>query len=457
MSTDCRDVTNCDSAPDMVSRGRRLAFNPYLILGLGAGASSAEIKAAYRALAKQIHPDRNFGKRWAEDRIREINRAYRMLSDSESRAKYDAKLALSRAMKQRRKLKGFAAVVGSFIMTASLTTLIGTILLDSHTRQRGVPMPALHTTTETTAVLLPYQVSMLTGAWESTSQASSAASEVVATTILPVDSERLPDHIEALPETQVVIPSADPAPSGAVPSGATDRNFALADEPMVQSSQRARPEAQNGESSFLSGEAPRPPIDVRSPSPVEASGSPSLVSATLATRQHKIADWKQYQNVHSRFSFRYPAEVLKLVGSDIENNDRLLISKDGQAILRIYSVANWPARTVDEYRQSLMATRYIGASFETPVQHDDGFVLSGIAGREAFYEHVGFSCDSRSIHGWLLVYPLAERDFYEEIVAEMRTSYRYDGDTPSPCGEVKARQTLPATRYGSSSTKANKS
>ena len=45
--------------------------------------------------------------------------------------------------------------------------------------------------------------------------------------------------------------------------------------------------------------------------------------------------------------------------------------------------------------------------------------MSGTLGAEMFYERVSFSCDRRSVHGWLLTYPVAERQFYDKIVEDM--------------------------------------
>jgi curved DNA-binding protein len=61
----------------------------YEILGVGRQASQDEIKKAYRKLALQFHPDRNPNNKTAEDKFKEANEAYQVLSDKDKRAHYD--------------------------------------------------------------------------------------------------------------------------------------------------------------------------------------------------------------------------------------------------------------------------------------------------------------------------------------------------------------------------------
>jgi len=66
-----------------------MALDLYQRLGLKRGASEAEIKKAYRSLAKQLHPDRNKDKPDAAKRFSEVTHAYDLLSDKDKRARYD--------------------------------------------------------------------------------------------------------------------------------------------------------------------------------------------------------------------------------------------------------------------------------------------------------------------------------------------------------------------------------
>lgn len=61
----------------------------YKILGVDKKASQADIKKAYRALAKKYHPDKNKGDKAAEEKFKDISEAYEVVGDEEKRKQYD--------------------------------------------------------------------------------------------------------------------------------------------------------------------------------------------------------------------------------------------------------------------------------------------------------------------------------------------------------------------------------
>src|SRR5688572_4162447 len=66
------------------------AKNFYDVLGVAKTASPEEIKKAYRKLAREYHPDTNPGDKEAEERFKEVQGAYDVLSEPDKRKQYDA-------------------------------------------------------------------------------------------------------------------------------------------------------------------------------------------------------------------------------------------------------------------------------------------------------------------------------------------------------------------------------
>ncbi|TKH34855.1 molecular chaperone DnaJ [Paenibacillus polymyxa] len=89
--------------------------NYYELLGVGRDASEAEIKQAYRKLAKKYHPDTNQGSEEATRKFKLIHEAYNTLRDEALRQAYDAELirkATGTSGEQQEKARGAAAPSG---------------------------------------------------------------------------------------------------------------------------------------------------------------------------------------------------------------------------------------------------------------------------------------------------------------------------------------------------------
>ncbi len=94
-----------------------MAKNPYTLLGVKKTASEAEIRKAYRALAKKYHPDVNPGDVAAETKFKEITAAYNLLSNKDLRRQYDTGQVDSSGQQQNPFAGGFGGRSGPQFQT----------------------------------------------------------------------------------------------------------------------------------------------------------------------------------------------------------------------------------------------------------------------------------------------------------------------------------------------------
>lgn len=113
----------------------------YALLGLAPGASSSDIKRAYRRLARRYHPDINPGDRAAESLYQRISEAYETLVDPERRRDYDAGGSKSQATRSTFEFTGFDFSAGAQgAQAATFTELFADVLMPA-AGESGRPEP----------------------------------------------------------------------------------------------------------------------------------------------------------------------------------------------------------------------------------------------------------------------------------------------------------------------------
>ena len=117
--------------------------NFYRVLGVAARADDMQIKVAFRRLAKACHPDLNPGDGRAEQRFREINRAYEILRDPAARALYDRKCADDHARRRRRWQRATLTMSACFAITVISGLLVAAWMQVEawNLAPSGVPQP----------------------------------------------------------------------------------------------------------------------------------------------------------------------------------------------------------------------------------------------------------------------------------------------------------------------------
>ena len=87
-----------------------MSYDPYRDLGVTKDSSDAEIKRAYRKLARQYHPDRNPGDAAAEERFKSIQSAYESIGNAESRRNHDQQRRMEEMFQARGSRSPFGGV-----------------------------------------------------------------------------------------------------------------------------------------------------------------------------------------------------------------------------------------------------------------------------------------------------------------------------------------------------------
>ncbi len=147
-----------------------------------------------------------------------------------------------------------------------------------------------------------------------------------------------------------------------------------------------------------------------------------LAEETAAGRV-RFSEWTKIESERYGFLMAYPGSVFTPRQRAGGNEGHVLVSRDGSARLLVAAFENETETTLEEYRQQLLDENYKGADLDYAPIKRRGFIISGTQGSMHFYERVSFTCGGRLINSWALLYPVAERGFYDRVVEAIAKTY----------------------------------
>jgi len=244
----------------------------YSVLNLSRSASSKDIKAAYWALAKQFHPDVNVGDQEAEGWTKEINRAYEILGDADTRAAYDLELARQRAKARRSFLSGAAAGAATLILT------VGSISIALVWKQHALRTGSVKN--EMVVAKAPAQERVtLKSDWPERPDRGADPGEP-ASEPLPKSPSELPAPASSKMTSTAPSDWAARTPDAPAPSSVVEEKAPRAAQPIATPSEPSRREMPEGQQPVPEAADPQPPprtelVSVPSPA-IEAKQPPSM-------------------------------------------------------------------------------------------------------------------------------------------------------------------------------------
>lgn len=136
------------------------------------------------------------------------------------------------------------------------------------------------------------------------------------------------------------------------------------------------------------------------------------------------ADWQELRHAKLGFRISVPADVFQADEARRSEAGHIFVSGDGRAKLLVGAFANDEDLGLEEYRQFLLGESYRGAAIDYAPVRKRWFVLSGTRDDEIFYERVSFTCGGAMINSWAMLYPAAERGFYDPVLEAIAKRYK---------------------------------
>ena len=153
-----------------------------------------------------------------------------------------------------------------------------------------------------------------------------------------------------------------------------------------------------------------------------AVGLSALAGHAAAVRQ-RISDWTALYHAERGFTIAYPGDVFTPSAEAKSADGNVLVSRDGKAKLLVGAFENASEFSLQAYHDYLLQQSYSGARVDYDRMRDKWFVISGTRGDTMFYERVTFTCGGKLVNSWVMLYPAAERAFYDRIVEAVARTY----------------------------------
>lgn len=165
---------------------------------------------------------------------------------------------------------------------------------------------------------------------------------------------------------------------------------------------------------------------------VVAASLCALAAVAAPDVRNPAGDWREYTHPRLGYRITYPADTFVPVESRAEEGF-VLASRDGKAKLLIASFDNDGLSSLAEYRNLVINQSYDGAAIDYAPVRRNWFVVSGERDGQMFYERVDFTCGGRRITSWAMVYPVAERGFYDRLVEAIAPTFRPSDGARAGC------------------------
>jgi hypothetical protein len=158
----------------------------------------------------------------------------------------------------------------------------------------------------------------------------------------------------------------------------------------------------------------------------------------------RFGEWATINSAQFGFSIAYPTDVFSPIDTPTGVEGRVLQSGDGKAKLLVATFENSDKLTLGGYRDYLLSTTYAEAKIDYGPVKQRWFVLSGMRGDNMIYERVTFTCGGALINSWAMVYPTAERTFYDRVVEAVARTYTAGAGPNGSCRDIGSMsQSLP--------------